>query len=420
MTKITEFTPILQNLLTSTADRLAKETGFIQRQRQVTGATFAQTLVLGQLAHAQATRKQLQQYSLQTEMQITVQGLDKRFHEKTVRFMQALLEAALSLTIKSESKNVILPQFNGIYIADCTRLVWAELGIKLGVRWEIQRGDIQACLMDLQQNDQSASVIDMELLVGALILADLGFFKLERFWHWNEIGVFWVSRYKIGTTVSTRDGERLDLLTLLEQQNDLDLEVVVGTGKHAVPCRLLATRLSDEDFAKRMARYQEQIKDGRPISARQLALARWSVYMTNIPDINMEQVHILVRTRWQIELLFKLWKSHGQILKSRSANPARQQCEGLAKLIGVIIAHWSLLVCGWELADLPLIEGLQLVRNVVCLLQGALVHCIPFHHFFDALTRTIALSPRPSKRRKQPLAYQWWWSLEEDLSRMWR
>jgi hypothetical protein len=420
MTKIAELTPILYKLFTMTAQQLAKETGFIQRQRKITGAAFAQTLVLGSLAHPQATRKQLHLHSLQTEMQITQQGLDDRFNEKAVRFMRALLEATLSLTIKSESKNVILQQFNGIYIADCTRLVWPELGIKLGVRWEIQRGEIQACLLDLLQNDQSASVIDLSLPPGALILADLGFFKLERFWHWNELGVYWVSRYKIGTTVSTRDGQRIDLLALLEQQDDLNLEVVVGTGKHAVGCRLLAKRLSEADYAKRLARLKEQIKDGRPISERQLAMARWSVYMTNIPDINMEQVHILVRTRWQIELLFKLWKSHGKILKSNSANPARQQCEGLAKLIGVLVAHWSLLVCGWELADMPLVEGLQLVRNVVSLLQRALAYCAPFHLFFDALTQTIERNPRPSKRRKQPLAYQRWWSLEEDLSHMWQ
>ena len=59
----------------------------------------------------------------------------------------------------------------------------------------------------------------------------------------------------------------------------------------------------------------------------------------NVPDLTFEQAHILASMRWQIELLFKLWKSHGKVLISCSADPIRQQCEGYAKLLGVLVAH---------------------------------------------------------------------------------
>jgi len=63
--------------------------------------------------------------------------------------------------------------------------------------------------------------------------------------------------------------------------------------------------------------------------------------------LSFDQAHTLARARWQIERLFKLWKSHGHVLRSRSANPIRQQCEGDAKLRGLLVAHWTLLVSGW-------------------------------------------------------------------------
>jgi hypothetical protein len=56
-----------------------QKTGFIQRARKITGAGFAQTLVLGGLAQPAATRKQLHHSATQAGMAVSVQGLDQRF-----------------------------------------------------------------------------------------------------------------------------------------------------------------------------------------------------------------------------------------------------------------------------------------------------------------------------------------------------
>ena len=50
MKNLPQMATTLQQLLTETADRLGRESGFIQRERKLSGSSFVQTLVFGWLA----------------------------------------------------------------------------------------------------------------------------------------------------------------------------------------------------------------------------------------------------------------------------------------------------------------------------------------------------------------------------------
>lgn len=79
MTKIPELSVQLQALFTTTANKLVQSTGFIRRQRQITGSGFAQTLVFGGLSMPQATRRQQHQSAIQAGMQVSPQALEQLF-----------------------------------------------------------------------------------------------------------------------------------------------------------------------------------------------------------------------------------------------------------------------------------------------------------------------------------------------------
>ncbi len=66
----------------------------------------------------------------------------------------------------------------------------------------------------------------------------------------------------------------------------------------------------------------------------------WSIFITNVPEnkISAEQVLTIYRVRWQIELLFKLYKSHIRLDKLKG-KPCRVLCELYAKLCAILIFH---------------------------------------------------------------------------------
>jgi hypothetical protein len=311
--------------------------------------------------------------------------------------------------VNSEQARPLLPQFNGVYVTDCTRLAWSEAGVKLAVRWDLQHGHLQASVRALAQNDQQTGVIDHPLPVGALHLGDLGFFKLARFARWTAQSVYWLSRFKVGTTVFSRDGAPIDLLAHLETAGQpVSLPVRVGV-QQPLTAYLVAARIPDDAYANRMARLREQARlDQRPLSPRQAAFARWTIYLTNIPTLTFAQAHLLARTRWQIECLFKLWKSHGHVLRSRSRDPVRQQCEGYAKLLGLLVAHWLLLVSGWHHDALGALDALRIIRTHVPLLMRALAQRALWRLLFRWLHEDLRHAAPLSKRRKAPLAFQLW------------
>jgi hypothetical protein len=191
------------------------------------------------------------------------------------------------------------------------------------------------------------------LPAGSLRLADLGYFLLSMLAGLARSGRWFITRIQPRTTVFTEQGEPLKKLCrwLKRQQKPVvDLPVQLGA-QERLPCRLVAVRAPTAVICKRRARLKKAAKRrGRIISDTQWAWTEWTILATNIPAemATWQEVCVLYRVRWQIELLFKLWKSHGQIDVSRSGLADRQLAEVFAKLLGMLVQHWLLLTTVWR------------------------------------------------------------------------
>src|SRR3954452_7003077 len=123
MTTIPKRARTLQNLFTTTADDLAHATGFIQRKRQWTGATFAQTLVFGWLDQPQASLGELAQTAAALGVTISPQGLDQRFTDTAAEFLHQLLQAGVETLITATPVAIpLLRRFTEVTLLDSSTI----------------------------------------------------------------------------------------------------------------------------------------------------------------------------------------------------------------------------------------------------------------------------------------------------------
>lgn len=295
--------------------------------------------------------------------------------------------------------------------------------LKAQVRCDLCTGRLEGPLLEEgRAQDQAAawqSQARAPLPAGALRLADLGYFSLSVLQELDHHQVYFLSRLQVQTAVYTRAGQRLDLVQTLRQHDlaQVDLPVCLGATSR-LPVRLLAVRVPPAVAAERRRRLHADARHkGQAVSQRRLQGADWTILVTNVPatgatHLTVEEALVLARARWQIELLFKLWKQHGFLDAWRSEKPWRILCEVYAKLIGVVVQHWCLLVSCWSLPDRSLVKAAQTVRSYALLLASAFAGMLPLVVALEHLSQIIRLGCRMNPRKTAPNTYQLLLALE--------
>lgn len=356
-TTIAQLAAILQAALTSTADELGRASGFIQRQRKLSGSSFAQTLVFAWLANPQSTMEELSQAAANVGVSVSRQALDERFTKQAAHFMERLLKEVLTAVVRGQRvQTPILARFSAVYLMDATVIhLPAELvawwgqsaGLKLSLCWDLLQGTWERLhLHPATEHDQCAPLTLATLAKGALLVRDLGYFKLKTFQELGQQGLYWLSRYKVGTAVFI-GGERVDVLHWLRDHAPTTMAVDIELGvSERVACRLIAKPVPGDVLRQRQAQLSAwESKKQSQASSQRWNLLGWSLYVTNAPDslLATAEVETLIRSRWQIEKVFYWWKDDGALDEWRTTNSWRILCEIYAKLLALLIQHWLMI-----------------------------------------------------------------------------
>lgn len=424
----------LRTLFTTTADRLGHETGFVKRRRKLSGSHLAQTLVLGYLAAPTATLGQLQQTAATAGTPVSRQALSQRCTAAAATFLQQLLTAAMELTFAAPAVALpLLERFPAVCVGDSTIIslppalatVWPGCGgstaksgaaaLQLQVRLELRRGGLDA--LELQAgraSDQTAAQQTTPLPVGGLQLRDLGYFCVAQLRAVVAAGGHFLSRTPPKLLLRDAAGQRWTLLRLVTTRcrQTLDLPVTVGERRgEPLPCRLLVQRVPDQVAALRRARLAEHARrKGTRVSPTVWALCAFTVLLTDLPpeQLTLAEALVLARLRWQVELLFKLWKSAGaQVDQWRTADPWRALCTVYAKLLACLVQQWLLQASDWAWGTRSLVQAAQVVRARAAALTSALRRGERrLREEIAELGRVLAGSARLGKRRARPAAFQ--------------
>jgi hypothetical protein len=424
MVTITGLTKVVQGLFGETAARLGRETGFIKRERVLNGSSYAQTLVFGWLSNPQSTMSELSQMAGSIGKRISKQGLQERFGESSAQFMRAVMEAGFSQLLEATPGGMgLMKRFEYVHVLDSTTVclpdelaqLWAGCGgdggkaaLKITVDWELRRGGLRSELSAGRQHDQSATLAQATPAPGSLRLTDVGYFNLERLAQLDAQGSYWIIRLKSQTKLYHLDGQAFDWISYLQttQLDQVCQDVLVGAKR--LKARLCATRLSPRAVERRQTQLRHTAhKKQQPISARSWLLTQWAVCITNVPVelLAFEEVMVFLRLRWQIELLFKLWKSQGLLDEWRSTNPWRILTEVYAKLLALLLQHWLVLLALWQLPQRSLVLAAHLIQKFALSLAIALSHP-SFFTFVLARLQFVLPSCTMSSLRALPHTYQ--------------
>jgi IS4 transposase len=181
-------------------------------------------------------------------------------------------------------------------------------------------------------------------------------------------GGFWISRLAFGTEILTPEGESIARIEDLFEPGTRVVDRQVLVGKEArLPCRIVIWRVPQEVANRRRQKLIATARDkGNPPPSRErLAWCDWTTFVTNVPRdlLSPEEIGVLYRARWQIELMFKRWKSLGRIADLTGATVAEKLVRLWSRLLAMMVQHWLLLACAWGDLHCSLYQACATIRE---------------------------------------------------------
>jgi hypothetical protein len=171
-----------------------------------------------------------------------------------------------------------------------------------------------------------------------------------------------------------------------------------------LPCRLIAWRVPEEQANRRRQKLRRENlrKYGKKPSAERLAWCDWTILVTNVPVELMtpEEAVVLYRARWQVELLFKRWKSQDLVAVLKGSTVVRQMVGVWSRLLAALVQHWLVVASVWGDPTKSLSKVCEAIRKFVVRIATAMDQLTELEQVLSDLVTVLAKSCRRNKRSK--------------------
>jgi len=352
----------IQSFFIDRADKTAEAVKFVQRKSKLTGSLFLQILVSGFLHNPKSSLNDLSGFSEDRfDLNITPQGIDERINDYALSFVKTVFNTAMNIFRHTGSIPLpLIEQFSAVNITDSTGVTLpetlsdefpgsggsaSESALKLQLISDFLSGCFKTVtLTDGITPDQRYKEHIDKAEPNSLNLFDLGYFAIEHLKDFAGKGAYFLCRLLQGTGLYMNDGTKVNLLNLLKSEIRDCFEPELCLGKIMLKCRVCCFRVPEETAnLRRRNAVKQAAEKGRTPGHESLELMRWSIFITNVPIsmLLLEHTALLYSVRWQIELIFKQWKSRMAIHIISGFRKERILTELYAELTGLLLFQFA-------------------------------------------------------------------------------
>jgi hypothetical protein len=179
-----------------------------------------------------------------------------------------------------------------------------------------------------------------------LFLFDLGYFKLAAFAQLAATQAYCLSRLNHQTTLLEVSKGRVHPLELArglgkEARPLLEKTILLGV-RERVAARLIAVRMPDTIVNERRRQaHRVAQKRGYTPSQAHLTLLAWTLFITTVPSTvwSPQTVCTAYSLRWQVDLVFKSWKSHLHLATCTTTTKNSTLCYLYGRMLLVLLTY---------------------------------------------------------------------------------
>ncbi|GAB3200745.1 IS4 family transposase [Pontibacter aydingkolensis] len=395
----------------------------IQRSGKLGALDFLQLCLL--CAHS-ACSKSLTQLcaSLQEKVGVCLskQSLDARFSAAAVAFLKACVADLLTLQPGWRRSTLTgkASAFSRVRLGDSTVITLPE---QLAAHYRGSGGSASASAAKLfhEYDCQCGALLSLQLAegvkadqsfnsatgieAGELVIRDLGFYQMDFLCKVHQAKAFFISRLRSGTCLF-QQGQQVCFQQLIKgfppQLQLWEVQASIG-GKASEretlgQVRLVIERVPQQVYEQRVRRlHQTARRKGRQVSQEQLLWHAYQIYITNaaVENLPAAQLRHYYGLRWQIELVFKTWKSVWKIAQLKPMQVHRLECMLPGTLLLVLLAMpllYLLKIYLWQKQQREVSEWKAMVwltEHVEAFVNSILLqkHYSSARQFFNYLTR---------------------------------
>jgi len=350
-------------------NNLARENNFIQRStNKLEGVDFVKLMTLGFIENSEISLEGLCDIlqDINPDASMTPQALSQRINsDNAVNYLEDVLKIALQKNLEGvQDINCaeLLSPFGRVLLEDSTQCSLNEKladefkgsggsasksSVKIDLTFDIKNHTIPNIIItDGNVPDQSlGGALLNDVQKDDLFIRDLGYFVIDYFEKINGAEAFYLSRLHKGVNVflsDSKDTSPIDLPAYIQEhfpcQEVIDLDVYIA--KERMPTRLIVYKMPEEVInLRRRKAHQSAKKKGRVLSQDYLNWLGFGFYIVNVPSEiwPAEIIGTVYRLRWEIELIFKSWKSLLNIHILKGTRPERIKCLIYGRLIAITV-----------------------------------------------------------------------------------